>query len=134
MRCAADQGKYWQYHDEISKNSKGEYVSWVTTDVLKQFASNVPLLIEGAKPYSVFRQVVEKVQSSYMKNVLVLLIPIRQDSVYTYSNHSYKDLPRWQQSPNRAFLPRSQFAALRTMALLGKRNFSAGELLLALSN
>jgi protein-disulfide isomerase len=24
--CAADQGKYWQYHDEIYKNSKGEYV------------------------------------------------------------------------------------------------------------
>ena len=106
MRCAADQGKYWQYHDEISKNSKGEYVSWVTTDVLKQFASNVPLLIEGAQPYSVFRQVVEKVLSSpYMKNVFGLLIPIRQDSVYAYSNHGCKDLPIWQQSPNRSFLP-----------------------------
>ena len=99
------QGKYWQYHDEISKNSKGEYVSWVTTDVPTS-ASNVPLLIEGAQPYSVFRQVVEKVQSSpYMKNVLVLLIPIRQDSVYTYSSHNYKDLPIRQQSPNRASLP-----------------------------
>jgi protein-disulfide isomerase len=39
--CAADQGKYWQYHDEIYKNSKGEYVAWVTKDILKQFASNV---------------------------------------------------------------------------------------------
>jgi protein-disulfide isomerase len=39
--CAADQGKYWPYHDEIYKNSKGEYVAWVTKDVLKQFASNV---------------------------------------------------------------------------------------------
>ena len=39
--CAADQGKYWQYHDEIYKNSKGEYVAWVTRDVLKQFARNV---------------------------------------------------------------------------------------------
>lgn len=39
--CAADQGKYWQYHDEIYKNSKGEYVAWVTKDVLKQFANNV---------------------------------------------------------------------------------------------
>lgn len=91
---AADQGKYWQYHDEISKNSKGQYVSWVTTDVAAS-ASDVPLLIEGAQPYSVFRRVVEKVQSyPYMKNVFVLLIPIRQDSVYTYSNHSYKDLPK----------------------------------------
>ena len=79
---------------QISKNSKGQYVSWVTTDVAAS-ASNVPLLIEGAQPYSVFRRVVEKVQSyPYMKNVFVLLIPIRQDSVYTYSNHSYKDLPK----------------------------------------
>ncbi len=39
--CAADQGKYWQYHDEIYKNSKGENVAWVTKDILKQFASNV---------------------------------------------------------------------------------------------
>jgi protein-disulfide isomerase len=39
--CAADQGKYWPYHDEIYKNSKGEYVAWVTKDILKQFASNV---------------------------------------------------------------------------------------------
>ena len=39
--CAADQGKYWQYHDEIYKNSKGENVAWVTKDVLKQFASNI---------------------------------------------------------------------------------------------
>lgn len=39
--CAADQGKYWPFHDEIYKNSKGEYVAWVTKDILKQFASNV---------------------------------------------------------------------------------------------
>jgi protein-disulfide isomerase len=41
--CAADQRKYWPYHDEIYKNSKGEYVAWVTKDVLKQFASNVKI-------------------------------------------------------------------------------------------
>jgi protein-disulfide isomerase len=41
--CAADQGKYWQYHDEIYKNSKGENVAWVTKDILKQFASNVKI-------------------------------------------------------------------------------------------
>jgi hypothetical protein len=40
-----------------------------------------------------------------MKNVFGLLIPIRQDSVYAYSNHGCKDLPIWQQSPNRSFLP-----------------------------
>ena len=39
--CAADQGKYWQYHDEVYDNSKGEDVGWVTKEILNQFAQNV---------------------------------------------------------------------------------------------
>jgi protein-disulfide isomerase len=39
--CAADQGKYWQYHDEVFDNSKGEDVGWVTKEILNQFAQNV---------------------------------------------------------------------------------------------
>jgi len=39
--CAADQGKYWQYHDEVYNNSKGEDVGWVTKEILNQFAKNV---------------------------------------------------------------------------------------------
>ena len=39
--CAADQGKYWQYHDEVYNNSKGEDVGWVTKEVLNLFAQNV---------------------------------------------------------------------------------------------
>lgn len=41
--CAADQGKYWQYHDEVYNNSQGENVAWVTKDSLKQFAMNVQI-------------------------------------------------------------------------------------------
>jgi protein-disulfide isomerase len=41
--CAADQGKYWDYHDELYVNWKGENNGWVTKDSLKQFASNVGL-------------------------------------------------------------------------------------------
>lgn len=41
--CAADQGKYWQYHDEVYNNSQGENVGWVTKDSLKQFANNVQI-------------------------------------------------------------------------------------------
>lgn len=41
--CAADQGNYWQYHDEVYNNSKGENVGWVTKDSLKQFAKNVQI-------------------------------------------------------------------------------------------
>ena len=39
--CAADQGKYWQYHDEVYDNSKGEDVGWVTKEILNRFALNV---------------------------------------------------------------------------------------------
>jgi protein-disulfide isomerase len=39
--CAADQGKYWQYHDELYSNSQGENTGWVSKESLKQFARNV---------------------------------------------------------------------------------------------
>ena len=38
--CAAEQGMYWEYHDELFKNSKGENTGWVTKNNLKQFANN----------------------------------------------------------------------------------------------
>jgi protein-disulfide isomerase len=38
--CAADQGKYWQYHDELYNNWKGENTGWVTKNSLEQFANN----------------------------------------------------------------------------------------------
>jgi protein-disulfide isomerase len=41
--CAADQGKYWDYHDELYVNWKGENNGWVTGDSLRQFASNIGL-------------------------------------------------------------------------------------------
>ena len=39
--CAAEQGRYWEYHDELYRNSKGENTGWVTKDSLKQFANNI---------------------------------------------------------------------------------------------
>lgn len=106
--CAADQGKYWQYHDELYDNSRGENTGWVTEDSLKQFATRigiqnltefsgclenhthrdlveantqlangiglrstpsfviisnetVPIAIEGAQPYTVFKQAIDDV-------------------------------------------------------------------------
>lgn len=106
--CAADQGKYWQYHDVLYDNSRGENTGWVTEDSLKQFATRigiqnltefsgciqnhahrdlveantqlanglglrstpsfviisnetVPIAIEGAQPYTVFKQVIDDV-------------------------------------------------------------------------
>jgi len=36
--CAAEQGKYWPYHDEVYTNSKGENTDWVSKNSLTQFA------------------------------------------------------------------------------------------------
>lgn len=38
--CASDQGKYWQYHDELFRNFN-ETSGWITEDSLKQFANNI---------------------------------------------------------------------------------------------
>ncbi len=44
--CAQDQGKYWQYHDELYKNWGGERTGWVTRDSLDKFATTVSLDLE----------------------------------------------------------------------------------------
>jgi len=41
--CAQDQGKYWQYHDELYKNWGGERTGWVTRESLERFGSTVNL-------------------------------------------------------------------------------------------
>jgi protein-disulfide isomerase len=44
--CANDQGKYWQYHNEIYDNWDGENTGWVTKDSLYRFAQNIDLNLE----------------------------------------------------------------------------------------
>ena len=39
--CADDQGKYWEYHDDLYKNWAGEKTGWVNRNSLDQFASTV---------------------------------------------------------------------------------------------
>lgn len=39
--CAAEQNKYWPYHDELYKNSKGENTGWISLNSLNDFAKNV---------------------------------------------------------------------------------------------
>jgi protein-disulfide isomerase len=41
--CAEDQGKYWQYHDELYENWGGERTGWVTRSSLNEFAKTVEL-------------------------------------------------------------------------------------------
>src|SRR5829696_2446922 len=38
--CAAEQGKYWEYHNKLYQNAEGENTEWVTIDNLKQIANN----------------------------------------------------------------------------------------------
>ncbi len=39
--CAAEQNKYWQYHDEIYRNYKGENTGWISKESLIDFAKKV---------------------------------------------------------------------------------------------
>lgn len=39
--CAADQDRYWEYHDEVYRNSRGEKTSWLSKESLITFAKNV---------------------------------------------------------------------------------------------
>ena len=41
--CAEDQGKYWEYHDELYKNWGGERTGWITRDSLEIFANTIHL-------------------------------------------------------------------------------------------
>ncbi|AJM92527.1 DsbA family protein [Nitrosopumilus piranensis] len=41
--CAEDQGKYWQYHNELYKNWGGERTGWITRNSLDSFAITVNL-------------------------------------------------------------------------------------------
>jgi protein-disulfide isomerase len=41
--CAQDQGKYWQYHDELYKNWGGEKTGWITRWSLNAFGTTVGL-------------------------------------------------------------------------------------------
>ncbi len=41
--CAEDQGKYWQYHNELYENWGGERTGWITRESLDRFASTVNL-------------------------------------------------------------------------------------------
>ena len=44
--CAQDQGKYWQYHDELYKNWGGERTGWITRKSLDEFATAVNLNLD----------------------------------------------------------------------------------------
>ena len=39
--CAAEQDKFWDYHDEVYRNSRGENTGWISNESLLGFANNV---------------------------------------------------------------------------------------------
>ncbi len=39
--CAAEQDKYWEYHDEVYRNYGGENTGWISNDSLVGFATNI---------------------------------------------------------------------------------------------
>jgi protein-disulfide isomerase len=44
--CAQDQKKYWQYHDELYRNWKGERTGWITRESLNEFGNTVNLNLD----------------------------------------------------------------------------------------
>lgn len=42
-KCATEQGRFWEYHDELYKNQKGENLGAFNPTKLKEFASNINL-------------------------------------------------------------------------------------------
>ena len=38
--CAAEQGKYWEYHNMLYQNAENQNIQWVTIDNLNQIANN----------------------------------------------------------------------------------------------
>ena len=41
--CAHDQGKYWEYHDQLYENWAGERTGWITREALSGFAKSINL-------------------------------------------------------------------------------------------
>jgi len=44
--CAGDQGRYWEYHDELYINWAGERTGWINNDSLNKFAKSIDLELE----------------------------------------------------------------------------------------
>jgi len=44
--CAEDQGKYWQYHNELYNNWGGEKTGWITRESLDVFAITINLNLD----------------------------------------------------------------------------------------
>ena len=44
--CAKDQGKFWEYHDQLYNNWKGERTGWINNDSLNVFAQGIGLDLE----------------------------------------------------------------------------------------
>ena len=44
--CANDQGKYWEFHDELYSNWAGERTGWINYDSLNKFAETIDLDLE----------------------------------------------------------------------------------------
>ena len=63
--CAQDQGKYWEYHDELYKNWAGERTGWITRESLSKFAESLNLNSIQFNKCLDDRKYEEKVNSMY---------------------------------------------------------------------
>jgi protein-disulfide isomerase len=72
--CAGDQGKFWEYHDELYKNQKPEGVVWLSEASLKDFATNLD--VSDLKAFSQCLDSHQHRPTVYANNALVREIGI----------------------------------------------------------
>ncbi len=63
--CADDQGKYWDFHDELYQNWAGERTGWISRDALDKFAINVGLKLETFNACLDEKKYLQRVLDSY---------------------------------------------------------------------
>lgn len=63
--CAHEQEKYWEYHDELYKNWKGERTGWITSESLNKFANTINLNMDDFNTCLNEHKYKDKVTSMY---------------------------------------------------------------------
>lgn len=78
--CAADQGKYWEYHDKVYNSWEGENTGWVTRASLEQFARDA-----GVSDMSAFSDCLDSAKySGVVRDNYNLAVSIGLDSTPSF--------------------------------------------------
>jgi protein-disulfide isomerase len=96
--CANDQGKFWEYHDKLFAEHRGEYVGTYTKANLKKYAADLKLdtalfnqCIDTDKTKSVIEQSINDAQRRGISGTPTFFINGRQVPI---SSADFAEIPR----------------------------------------